>query len=167
MKRSEEIKKFQEKELKNGMFESYQSFHADFINCPWIIIRNLSYSLSEGDIATIFEQYGTIVSMELLRDEKTGFSRGTCLMAYEDPRSAVLAVDNFNGISLLGRTINVDHQDYKSNPKSKLTDPRQIIPARLQIDKTDSLKPIFDEGSASPTESDYYSSGSYDNNEKS
>ncbi|KAK8891185.1 RNA-binding motif protein, X-linked 2 [Tritrichomonas musculus] len=151
--RAKEIQRFQEIELERGIFDTYQSFHNDFRDCPWIIVRGLSFSLSEGDIATIFEQYGTIVSMELVRDEKTGASRGTCLMAYEDPRSAVLAIDNLNGITLLGRTIAVDHQDFKPHEKSKLVDPRTITPARLQTGKSEQMKPIFDQGSAASTES--------------
>lgn len=151
--RAKEIQKFQEIELERGIFDTYQSFHNDFRDCPWIIARGLPFNLSEGDIATIFEQYGTIISMELVRDEKTGISRGTCIMAYEDPRSAVLAVDNLNGISLLGRTIAVDHQDFKPHEKSKLIDPRTITPARLQTGKVEQMKPIFDKGSAPSTES--------------
>lgn len=151
--RAKEIEKFKEIELERGIFDTFQSFHNDFRDIPWIIVRGLSFSLSEGDIATIFEQYGTIVLMELVRDEKTGASRGTCLIKYEDPRSAVLAVDNLNGISLLGRTIAVDHQDVKPHEKSKFVDPRTITPARLQTNKIDQLKPIFDKGSAPSTES--------------
>ncbi|OHT16873.1 hypothetical protein TRFO_41501 [Tritrichomonas foetus] len=160
--RAKEIEKFKEIELQRGVFETYQSFHHDFHDCPWIIVRNLSYHFSEGDICTIFEQYGTIVSMELIRDAKTGESRGTCIMAYEDPRSAVLAIDNLNGISLLGRTIAVDHQDYKPNDKSKLVDPRTMTPARLQTEKSEQHKPVFDEGSASSTETG--SEGEYSEN---
>ncbi|KAH0794073.1 RNA-binding motif protein, X-linked 2 [Histomonas meleagridis] len=151
---SREIQKYQEIELQRGVFGVAESFHGDFMGCPWIIARNLNYSLSEGDICTIFEQYGTIVAMQLIRDKDTGTSKGTAIIAYEDPNSAILAVDNFNGISLLGRTINVDHLDYKPNEKSRLTDPRTLTPARLRADKANLSRPVFDEGSASSTESD-------------
>jgi RNA-binding motif X-linked protein 2 len=52
--------------------------------------------------------------VNLVRDKKTGKPKGFCFLAYEDQRSTILAVDNFNGISLCGRTIRVDHvKDYK------------------------------------------------------
>ena len=37
-------------------------------------------------------------------------TQGFCFVKYEDQRSTILAVDNFNGIELLGRTIRVDHK---------------------------------------------------------
>ena len=43
-------------------------------------------------------RYGEIVNINLVRDKKTGKSKGYCFIAYEDQRSTVLAVDNFNGI---------------------------------------------------------------------
>jgi len=49
-----------------------------------------------------------------VRDQTTGKSRGFAFLAYEDQRSTVLAVDNLNGIKLVGRTLRVDHvKDYK------------------------------------------------------
>jgi RNA recognition motif-containing protein len=37
------------------------------------------------------------VDLTLVRDQKTGKPRGFCFLAYEDQRSTILAVDNFNG----------------------------------------------------------------------
>ena len=52
--------------------------------------------------------------MNMLRDKKTGKSKGFAFICYEDQRSTVLAVDNFNGTKLAGRQIRVDHvKDYK------------------------------------------------------
>jgi RNA-binding motif X-linked protein 2 len=151
-RRSRELARVQKTELDRGIFDVGQSFHGEFQNCPWIIVRNLSYDLSEGDLATMFEQYGTLTALELLRDKDTGISRGTAIMSYEDPRSAVLAVDNFNGVTLVGRQISVDHVDFKPSEHTNLTDPRTKVPARLRADKIAASKPVFDEGSASSTD---------------
>ena len=43
-------------------------------------------------------RYGEIVNINLVRDKKTGKPKGFCFLAYQDQRSTVLAVDNFNGI---------------------------------------------------------------------
>lgn len=40
-----------------------------------------------------------------MRDEKTGKSKGFCFLKYEDFRSAVLAIDNFNGIEVRGAAV--------------------------------------------------------------
>lgn len=45
-------------------------------------------------------RYGEIVNINLVRDRKSGKSKGFCFLAYEDQRSTVLAVDNFNGIKV-------------------------------------------------------------------
>lgn len=42
--------------------------------------------------------------------------QGFCFIKYENQRSTILAVDNFNGIELLGRTIRVDHKHKYSLP---------------------------------------------------
>ncbi len=59
-------------------------------------------------------RWGEIVNLNLLRDKKTGKSKGFAFICYEDQRSTILAVDNFNGIKLADRSIRVDHvKDYK------------------------------------------------------
>ena len=45
-------------------------------------------------------RYGELVNINLVRDGKTGKSRGFCFLCYEDQRSTVLAVDNLNGIKV-------------------------------------------------------------------
>ena len=45
-------------------------------------------------------RYGEIVNINLVRDKKSGKSKGFCFLAYQDQRSTVLAVDNFNGIKV-------------------------------------------------------------------
>ena len=65
-------------------------------------------------------RYGEIVDINLVRDKDSGKSKGFAFLAYEDQRSTVLAIDNFNGITLAGRTIRVDHvRDYKQQKKKK------------------------------------------------
>lgn len=59
----------------------------------------------------------------MIRDKDSGKSKGFCFLCYEDQRSTVLAVDNFNGIKILNRTIRVDHvSNYKVPKEGKKTD---------------------------------------------
>jgi len=70
--------------------------------------------LTEGDVVTIFSQFGEIMDINLPRDKETGKRRGFGFLMYEDQRSTVLAVDNLNGANILGRTLRVDHvRQYK------------------------------------------------------
>ena len=58
----------------------------------------------------------------MLRDKKTGKSKGFAFICYEDQRSTILAVDNFNGTKLAGRQIRVDHVNNYKPPKEHETD---------------------------------------------
>ena len=40
--------------------------------------------MSEGDIAIVFSQWGELVDVHLVRDKKTGKSKGFAFIAYED-----------------------------------------------------------------------------------
>ncbi|XP_056639249.1 RNA-binding motif protein, X-linked 2-like [Diorhabda sublineata] len=99
------------------------SWHDQYKDSAWIFVGGLPYDLTEGDIVCVFSQYGEVVNINLVRDKDTGKSKGFCFICYEDQRSTILAVDNFNGIKLLNRTIRVDHvSDYKVPKEGKKTD---------------------------------------------
>lgn len=89
------------------------SWHADYRDTASIYIGGLPFDLSEGDILTIFSQYGEPVYINLVRDRETGKSKGFAFLKYEDQRSTDLAVDNLGGASVMGRVLRVDHTRYK------------------------------------------------------
>lgn len=47
--------------------------------------------------STFFNRYGEIVNINMVRDKKTGKTKGFAFICYQDQRSTILAVDNFNG----------------------------------------------------------------------
>ncbi|KAJ9100748.1 hypothetical protein QFC19_005487 [Naganishia cerealis] len=69
----------------------------------------------DGTTASWHDDYKDI---NMPRDKETGKPKGFAFIMYEDQRSTVLAVDNMNGGTVLGRTIRVDHvKDYKQPGK--------------------------------------------------
>ena len=62
-------------------------------------------------------QWGEIEDINLVRDKATNKSLGYAFLKYENQKSTILAVDNFNGITLLKRTIRVDHVEKYKLPK--------------------------------------------------
>ena len=68
----------------------------------------------------LFIRYGEIVDVHLVRNKKTGKSRGFAFVCYEDQRSTVLAVDNFNNTEVCGRSIRVDHVKKYRPPREYL-----------------------------------------------
>ncbi|KAK7204643.1 hypothetical protein BZA70DRAFT_289967 [Myxozyma melibiosi] len=107
------IAKLNEQELEAGVSEA-GSWHNDYKDTAFVFIGSLPFNLTEGDILAIFSQYGNPVFIDLMRDKDTGKSKGFAFLKYEDQRSTVLAVDNLDGATVLGRTIRVDHTFYKT-----------------------------------------------------
>ena len=89
------------------------SWHTDYRDTAYVYIGGLPFELSEGDIITIFSQYGEPTYINLVRDKETGKSKGFAFLKYEDQRSTDLAVDNLGGAVVMGRTLKVDHTRYK------------------------------------------------------
>ncbi|NWW39736.1 RBMX2 protein, partial [Panurus biarmicus] len=102
------INELNAREAELGVQEAV-SWHMEYKDSAWIFVGGLHYQLTEGDVICVFSQYGEVVNINLVRDKKTGQSKGFCFLCYEDQRSTILAVDNFNGIKVKGRTIRVDH----------------------------------------------------------
>lgn len=53
-----------------------------------------------NEIHLTLSRYGEVLEINLIRDKDTGKSKGFAFLRYADPRSAILAVDNLNGISV-------------------------------------------------------------------
>ncbi|CAM9373620.1 unnamed protein product, partial [Discosporangium mesarthrocarpum] len=112
----QEIRRINERELETGV-TGKASWHYEFRDSAWVFVGGLAYDLTEGDVLCVMSQWGEIEDINLPRDKDTGKPRGYCFLKYEDTRSTILAVDNFNGIELLGRTLRVDHKHKYSLPK--------------------------------------------------
>ncbi|KAH8701822.1 hypothetical protein BGW36DRAFT_355974 [Talaromyces proteolyticus] len=107
-----QIQALNKRELENAV-PPEASWHADYRDTAYIYIGGLPFDLSEGDIVSIFSQYGEPVNVKLVRDKDTGKSKGFAFLKYEDQRSTDLAVDNLGGATVMGRVLRVDHTRYK------------------------------------------------------
>ncbi|KAI5481926.1 RNA binding motif protein X-linked 2 [Pseudohyphozyma bogoriensis] len=101
-----EIRRINELELASG---SKASWHDQYKDSAYIHVGGLPYQLTEGDVITIFSQYGEVVDISLPRDQNTQKPKGFAFLMYADQRSTVLAVDNLGGSKVLDRTLKVDH----------------------------------------------------------
>ncbi|KAG9695453.1 RNA-binding domain-containing protein, partial [Aureobasidium melanogenum] len=112
MNQIKQVQRLNERELEK-IVPSNASWHTDYRDTAYIYVGGLNLDLSEGDIITIFSQYGEPVWIRLMRDKETGKSRGFCWLKYEDQRSCDLAVDNLGGATVMGKMLAVDHTRYK------------------------------------------------------
>ncbi|KAL8895499.1 MAG: hypothetical protein Q9207_008147 [Kuettlingeria erythrocarpa] len=119
-----EIQRLNKLELENGVAPE-ASWHRDHADSAYIYIGGLPFDLSEGDIITIFSQYGEPTFVKLVRDKETGKSKGFAFLKYEDQRSTDLAVDNLGGATVMGRVLKVDHTRYKRKDDEEEVDMTQ------------------------------------------
>ncbi|KAJ8502334.1 hypothetical protein ONZ45_g11864 [Pleurotus djamor] len=145
-----EINKINDLELKLGV--SGASWHDEYKDSAYIFIGGLHFELSEGDVITIFSQYGEVMDINMPRDKETGKPRGFAFLMYEDQRSTVLAVDNLNGSKVLEKTLRVDHVKNYKQPKVKGEDGEMEEPEEQSLNAKPQM--IYDEeGSDSSEES--------------
>lgn len=121
------------RELENATPPS-ASWHADYRDTAYIYVGGLNPDLTEGDVVTIFSQYGNPTHLNLIRDKETGKSKGFAFLKYEDQRSCDLAVDNLGGAELLGRLLRVDHTRYKKR-EDEDEDTYRIERLEAQVDE--------------------------------
>ncbi|KAG6378973.1 hypothetical protein JVT61DRAFT_13261 [Boletus reticuloceps] len=142
-----EINKINERELELG---TSASWHDEYKDSAYVFIGGLNFDLTEGDVITIFSQYGEIMDVNLPRDKTTGKTRGFGFLMYEDQRSTILAVDNLNGATVLGRTLRVDHVKNYKQPKEKGEDGEWVEPEEQSLNAKPEV--IIDEAPASDSD---------------
>lgn len=72
-----------------------------------IYVGNLSYSATEGDIAQLFAEHGTVESTKLITDRETGRSKGFAFVEMATDAEAAKAIGALNGTDFSGRSMNV------------------------------------------------------------
>ncbi len=79
-----------------------------------IYIGNLNYRVRENDLKGIFEEYGTIDSLKLVKDRETGKSKGFAFAEMANDSEAKKAIEELNGAEFEGRTLVVK----EANPRN-------------------------------------------------
>lgn len=72
-----------------------------------IYVGNISYTLGEDEIRSIFEVIGSVESIKLIRDKRTGKSKGYCFIEMPDKKEAMEAINTLDGKEVSGRNFRV------------------------------------------------------------
>lgn len=72
-----------------------------------IFVGNLDYGATEDSIRLLFEPYGAVERVSLVRDRETGRSRGFAFIVMSDQDEADRAMSALNGADSEGRVLNV------------------------------------------------------------
>lgn len=73
-----------------------------------IYVGNLSYKISEEELKEVFEQYGAVDSVKIVRDRDTGRSKGYAFLEMPEESEAQQAIDGLNEQTLAERTMVVN-----------------------------------------------------------
>lgn len=72
-----------------------------------LYVGSLHPSLTESELGQLFEPFGELESVELLKDERSGTSKGVAFVQYKRVGAARRALESLNGFELAGRAIRV------------------------------------------------------------
>lgn len=70
-----------------------------------LYVGNLSWNMSEDDLRNLFEQYGTVSSIKIVKDRETGRSKGFGFVEMENDTEAQNALSSLYDKEVLGRKI--------------------------------------------------------------
>ena len=70
-----------------------------------IYIGNINYKMQENDIMQLFSDYGNVTSVKIIRDKKTGRSKGYGFIEMDNSDCAVRAVDELHRHEVLNRKL--------------------------------------------------------------
>jgi len=73
-----------------------------------IYVGNLSYDVSESDLEQAFGEFGEVTSVNILKDKRTGESKGFGFVEMAEVSEGQAAIKEMNGKELQGRELKVD-----------------------------------------------------------
>ncbi len=72
-----------------------------------IYVGNINYSLGEAELQKIFEVLGDVDTIKIIRDKRTGKSKGFAFIEMPSKKEAMEAIKTLDGKELAGRNLRV------------------------------------------------------------
>ena len=73
-----------------------------------LFVGNLSYDVDQDVLKEAFEQFGTVVSAQVIKDRDSGRSRGFGFVEMSDDNEADAAIEALDGQDMQGRNVVVN-----------------------------------------------------------
>jgi RNA recognition motif-containing protein len=73
-----------------------------------IYVGNLSYGMREDALRELFEQFGEVTSVKIVKDRMTGRSRGFGFVEMAEKGEGEKAIETLNGTEVDGRNLRVN-----------------------------------------------------------
>ena len=72
-----------------------------------IYVGNIHYTLNEEDVKRIFEVLGKVDAIKIIRDKKTGKSKGFGFLDMSNKKEAMESIKTLDGKTVAGRNLRV------------------------------------------------------------
>jgi RNA recognition motif-containing protein len=79
-----------------------------------LFVGNLPYSVTDDDLNDAFSDSGTVKSARVITDRETGRSRGFGFVEFSTEEAADIAIQNWDGRELGGRSLTVNEAKERS-----------------------------------------------------
>jgi RNA recognition motif-containing protein len=73
-----------------------------------IYVGNLAYGVTEGQLEALFQEFGAVASVNLIKDKYSGESKGFGFVEMNQQAEAEEAIEKLNGRALDGRDLTVN-----------------------------------------------------------
>jgi len=73
-----------------------------------IYVGNLSYGMTEDDLQNLFEEFGSVSSVNIIKDRETGRAKGFGFIEMEEQADGENAIKELDGNEIQGRNIKVN-----------------------------------------------------------
>lgn len=84
-----------------------------------LFVGSLSYEVDQDGLREIFEEFGTVLSAQVIMDRETGRSRGFGFVEMSSAGEADAAIKGLDGKSVHGRPIVVNEAKDNSRSRSR------------------------------------------------
>ncbi|WP_088241480.1 RNA recognition motif domain-containing protein [Calothrix rhizosoleniae] len=83
-----------------------------------IYVGNLSYEVTEADLNSVFEEYGTVKRVQVPTDRETGRMRGFAFVEMENETEEAAAIEALDGAEWMGRDLKVNKAKPREDRRS-------------------------------------------------
>ena len=115
-----------------------------------LFIYHLPIDLTDADLATAFNPFGSVISAKVYVDRYTGESKGFGFVSYDSIMSAELAIEQMNGFQIGNKRLKVQHKRVSHRPpQTGLANPEHMEPRGGNM-------PLMHQGGMPPAQDQYY-----------
>lgn len=83
-----------------------------------IYVGNLNYEVTQEDLTTVFQDYGTVNRVSLPTDRETGRPRGFGFVEMSSDDEETAAIESLDGAEWMGRQLRVNKARPRENNRS-------------------------------------------------